>query len=299
MLGTDYPYSEFLPRHGSVIQVDERADVLGRRTPTVLGVVGSVRPTLRMLLAAIAPKDDRAFFERVSRERRRWDAMIDRQADPRRSRERIHPQTVARAASDAADPDAVFLIDTGLNTLWSGNWLRQTGSQRILGSFNNCGVGTALGQANGIQALDRSRQVIALTGDGGFNMLMGEFLTAVQHRLPVKVIVYNNASLGLINLEAESVGLPPFRQALESPNPDFVAFAKACGGHGFRAQRPGELRAAITEALADYGPAIADCVVAADEMPNVPPSDAAVHQTCFACHAPAKAHDYVFTRYAP
>src|SRR5580658_10160754 len=98
-------------------------------------------------------------------------------------------QAVARTVSDLAKPDAVFVLDTGLNTLWSANWIRQSGSQRIIGSFNNGAVGTALGQANGIQALDRSRQVIALCGDGGFNMLIGEFMTAVHHRLPVKVVI--------------------------------------------------------------------------------------------------------------
>jgi pyruvate dehydrogenase (quinone) len=270
MLGTDYPYSEFLPHKGSVIQVDERAGVLGRRAPTAFGVVGSVRPTVKLLLDQVSAKSGREFFERVTGERRKWDAMLDKQADLKRSRDRIHPQAVARAVSDAAKRDAVFLIDTGLNTLWSGNWIRQTGSQRILGSFNNCGVGTALGQANGIQALDRSRQVIALCGDGGFNMLMCEFLTAVHHKLPVKVIVYNNSGLGLIFLEAEGVGLPAFREAIEFPNPDFVALARACGGHGFKARHPGELHSAIAEAFAVDGPAIVDCVVAADELPNIP-----------------------------
>jgi pyruvate dehydrogenase (quinone) len=270
MLGTDYPYSEFLPHKGSVIQVDERAGALGRRAPTALGVIGSVLPTVKLLLEEVAAKSDSKFFERVTSERRKWDGMLDRQADLERSRDRIHPQAVARAVGDIAKRDAVFLIDTGLNTLWSGNWIRQSGSQRILGSFNNCGVGTALGQANGIQVLDRSRQVIALCGDGGFNMLMCEFLTAVHHKLPVKVVVYNNSSLGLIVLEAEGVGLPPFREAIEFPNPDFATFARACGGHGFKATRPNELRGAIAEAFAVDGPAIIDCVVAADEMPNVP-----------------------------
>ncbi len=134
------------------------------------------------------------------------------------------------------------MFDTGLNTLWSANWIRQSGTQRIIGSFNNAAVGTALGQANGIQALDRSKQVIVLTGDGGFNMLMGEFMTAVQHKLPVKVIVYNNSALGLITLEAESVGLAPFREAIEFPNPDFAALARACGGQGFTAKQPSELK---------------------------------------------------------
>jgi pyruvate dehydrogenase (quinone) len=270
MLGTDYPYSEFLPHKGSVIQVDERAGALGRRAQTAFGVVGSVRPTVKLLLDEVAAKSDGKFFEHVASGRRKWDAMLDKQADPKRSRDRIHPQAVARAVSDAAKRDAVFLIDTGLNTLWSGNWIRQSGSQRILGSFNNCGVGTALGQANGIQVLDRSRQVIALCGDGGFNMLMCEFLTAVHHKLPVKVVVYNNSSLGLIFLEAEGVGLPAFREAIEFPNPDFAALARACGGHGFKAMHPDELRGAIAEAFAVDGPAIVDCVVAADELPNIP-----------------------------
>ena len=174
--------------------------------------------------------------------------------------------------SDLAKRDAVFVVDTGLNTLWSGNWIRESAEQRIIGSFNNGAVGTALGQANGIQALDRSRQVIALCGDGGFNMLMCEFLTAVHHNLPVKAVVYNNSSLGLIRLEAESMGLPAWK-AMDFPNPDYVALARACGAVGFKAEKPGELRDAIDQALKVEGPAIVDCVVSANELPNVPHID--------------------------
>jgi pyruvate dehydrogenase (quinone) len=270
MVGTDYPYSNFLPTKVEVIQIDERPQVLGRRAPTALGVTGSARPTLKLLLERVSGKTDTRFFDKVNHDRRKWDEMLDKQSDLRRSKDLIHPQAVARAASDAARRDAIFVLDTGLNTLWSANWIRQTGSQRIIGSFNNAAVGTALGQANGVQALDRSRQVIVLTGDGGFNMLMGEFMTAVHHRLPLKVVIYNNSALGLITLEAESVGLVPFREAIEFPNPDFAALARACGGHGFTARRPPELKAALSEALAVDGPAIVDAVVATDEMPNMP-----------------------------
>ena len=270
MVGTDYPYSNFLPAKGNVIQIDERPQVLGRRAPTMLGVAGSARPTLKLLLDKVAAKTDTKFWDKVTRERHKWDEMLTKQGDPARSKDRIHPQAVARMVGDLARPDATFVLDTGLNTLWSANWIRQTGSQRIIGSFNNAAVGTALGQANGVQALDRSRQVIALTGDGGFNMLMGEFMTAVHHRLPVKVIIYNNSALGLITLEAESVGIVPFREAIEFPNPDFAALARACGGHGFTARKPGDLKAAIRDALAADGPAIVDAVVVADEMPNMP-----------------------------
>jgi thiamine pyrophosphate-dependent acetolactate synthase large subunit-like protein len=270
MVGTDYPYSNFLPTKSTVIQIDERSQVLGRRAPTALGVIGSARPTLKLLLERVAAKSDGKFFDKVTEARRKWDEMLDKQSDLKRSPDRIHPQAVARTVSDAVRNDAIFVLDTGLNTLWSANWIRQSGSQHIVGSFNNAAVGTALGQANGIQALDRSRQVIALVGDGGFNMLMGEFMTAVHHALPVKVVIYDNSALGLITLEAESVGLVPFREAIEFPNPDFAALARACGGHGFTARKPGDLKAALREALAVDGPAIVDAVVAADEMPNMP-----------------------------
>jgi len=270
MVGTDYPYSDFLPRTGTVIQIDERPQVLGRRAPTVLGVVGSARPTLKLLLDQVASKNDTRFWDTVTQERRKWDVMLDRQADPARHADRIHPQAVARTVSDLAKPDAVFVFDTGLNTLWSANWIRQSGSQRIIGSFNNAAVGTALGQANGIQVLNRSREVIALCGDGGFNMLMCEFMTAVHHKLPVKVVIFNNSGFGLITLEAESVGLPAYRQGIEFPNPDFAALARACGGHGFAARRPNELREAFAAAFAADGPTIIDARVDSSELPNLP-----------------------------
>jgi pyruvate dehydrogenase (quinone) len=276
MIGTKAVYNAviFLPSKGpDVIQIDERGKVLGRRAPTALGIVGSARPALSSVLSRVAAKNNRSFLDQVSKERRKWDEMLDEQADLERTPDRIHPQAVARAVSDLAKHDAVFILDTGLNTLWSANWIRQNGTQRIIGSFNNAAVGTALGQANGVQALDRSRQIVALCGDGGFNMLMCEFLTAVHHKLPVKAVIYNNSAFGLIPLEAEVEGMPSFREAIEFPNPDFVALARACGGHGFKAARPGELRAAISDAFTVDGPAIVDAVVVANELPNLPHLD--------------------------
>jgi thiamine pyrophosphate-dependent acetolactate synthase large subunit-like protein len=270
MAGTDYPFADYLPGHGNVIQIDQRAEALGRRTPTAHGILGSVRPALAAILERVARKEDSGFFERVCEERAKWDEMLTRQSDVGRSPGRLHPQAVARTAGDLARDDAIFVFDTGLNTLWSANWVRQNGRQRIVGSFNNAAVGTALGLANGVQALDRSKQVVVLTGDGGFNMLMAEFLTAVHHELPLKVVVYNNSALGLITLEAESVGIAPFREAIEYPNPDYAAFARACGGKGFTIQNPEELGPALRKAFATDGPVIVDAIVAADEIPNLP-----------------------------
>ena len=255
MLRTDYPYSEFLPCECVVIQLDVRARIIGRRTPTELGVVGSVRPTVKLLLDQVKPKGDSGFFDRVAAERRTWDEMQDKQADPARSKDRIHPQAVARMVSDLAKPDAEFVIETGLNTLWSGNWIRQSGQQRIIGSFNNGAVGAALGQANGIQALDRPRQVIALCGDGGFNMLMCEFLTATQHKLPVKAAVDNNSSLGLIRLEAEFDGVASRESHGLRHSGSCCPGARLRRG-GFKAEKPGELREAIEQALKAEGPAM-------------------------------------------
>jgi thiamine pyrophosphate-dependent acetolactate synthase large subunit-like protein len=273
MAGTDYPYADYLPTDGSVIQIDHRPEVLGRRTPTALGLLGSVRPTLKAILERVPEKRDTGFFDKVARGRAHWNEMLDKQADVARSKDRIHPQAVARTVSDLADNDAVFVLDTGLNTLWSANWIRQRGGQRIVGSFNNAAVGTALGHGNGIQMLDRSRQVIVLIGDGGFNMLMSEFLTAVHHKLPVKVVVYNNSSLGLITLEAESIGIAAFHDAIDYPNPDYATFARACGGTGFAVRDPARLESTLREAFATDGPVIVDAVVAADEVPNLPHLD--------------------------
>jgi thiamine pyrophosphate-dependent acetolactate synthase large subunit-like protein len=270
MIGTDYPYSEFLPTQCKVIQIDERARILGRRLPLTLGILGSAKPTINALLQLTATKSNRSFFESVAKERKKWDEMLDKQANLARSKNVIHPQALARWVGDLADDNAVFVLDTGLNTLWSGNWLRQRGTQRIIGSFNNAAVGTALGQANGIQTQDHTRQVIALTGDGGFNMLMGEFMTAVQHQLPIKVVVYNNSSFGLIRLEAESQGIPAYAPGIDFPNPDLAAFAMACGAKGFNVKEPSELESAIREALATPGPAIINAIVAANEVPNLP-----------------------------
>jgi len=269
MLGTDYPYSDFLPKKGHVIQIDERAFALGRRTPIALGVVGSVRPALRMILEKLPQRTDRAFFDKVSADRAEWDRMLDEKADPARSTDIIHPQAVARLVSDHARDDAVFVTDTGEVTLWAANWTRQRGAQRHCGSFNNAAVGTGLGIANGIQALDRNRQVILHVGDGGFTMLLGEFMTAVEHKLPLKVVVYDNAGWGLVHLEMEGAGNPATKGAT-FPNPDFAAFARACGAQGFAARDPRTLHATVREFLAASGPAVLHAFVDPAEIPIMP-----------------------------
>jgi pyruvate dehydrogenase (quinone) len=269
MLGTDYPYSEFLPKGGKVIQVDERAFALGRRTPIALGVVGSVRPALQMLLGKLEARSDRAFLDKVTKARGDWDKMLDEKADPARAGEHIHPQAVARRLSDHAQDDAIFVTDTGEVTLWAINWLRQTGRQRLTGSHNNAAVGTGLGIANGAQILNRSRQVILQVGDGGFTMLAGEFMTAVEHKLPIKVVVYDNSGWGLVHFEMEGAGLPAAK-GTGFPNMDFAAYARACGAQGFTARDPAALDQTVRDFLAAPGPAILHALVDPAEIPSMP-----------------------------
>jgi pyruvate dehydrogenase (quinone) len=275
MIGSDYPYTEFLPKKAQVIQIDERASAIGRRLPVAQAIVGSTQASIAGLLDKVNAKDDDRFLRASQKDWNSWIGMLDKKGDPARSKDRIHPQALARMVSDLAAEDAVFCVDTGEVTLWSGNWLRPRGAQRITGSFNNAAVGTALGMANGIQALDKNRQVIALCGDGGFTMLMQEFVTSVQHGLALKVFVFNNSGWGLVHLEMEEAGLPVFSEGATFKNPDFAMFAQACGGRGFRVTRPQALAETIRVALATPGPVIVDVVVDPAEIPSMPHVDLA------------------------
>jgi pyruvate dehydrogenase (quinone) len=270
MIGSDYPYSEFLPHKIKVIQIDERAHVIGRRLPVAQAVVGSSRPSVLGLLNRVASKPETRFLRQAQSEWKSWTDMLDKKSDPARSADRIHPQALARAVSDFAADDAVFCVDTGEVTLWTANWLRPRGRQQITGSFNNAAVGVALGMANGIQALDSARQVIVMCGDGGFAMLMQEFVTSAQHGLPIKVFIFNNSGWGLVHLEMEEAGLPVFSEGATFKNPDFAMFAEACGAHGIRVTQPSLLRETVAQALARRGPVIVDVAVDPKELPPMP-----------------------------
>lgn len=270
MVGSDYPYSEFLPQKAEVIQVDERAEAIGRRLPVSQAVVGSSRPSVAGLIPRVKARTSDRWLRGCQNEWASWRRMLDEKADPERSKRRIHPQALARAVSDFATDTAIFCVDTGEVTLWSANWMRPRAGQRVIGSFNNAAVGTALGMANGVQALDRTRQVIVLCGDGGFAMLMQEFITAVQHDLPIKVFVFNNAGWGLVHVEMEASGMPAFEAGVGLKNPDFAMVARACGAQGYRVAQPAELRDTIARALRDTGPVVVDVSVDPAEIPAMP-----------------------------
>jgi thiamine pyrophosphate-dependent acetolactate synthase large subunit-like protein len=269
MLGSDYPYSEYLPQNGKVIQIDTRPEVLGRRTSVQLGIVGAINPTIAQLLEQLPQREDHDFLQQVTEARKKWDEMLDKKAILKESQEHINPQALARGISSHALSDAIIVVDTGIVTLWCGNWLQQSGQQRILASFNNAAVGTSLGQANGVQALDRSKQVIVAVGDGGFTMLLGEFMTSVEHHLPVKVIVFNNQEWGLVHLEMEVAGLPA-HEGSKFPNMDFAAFANACGVSGFTVRKSADLESGLQQLFAATGPAVLNVFIDPAELPSMP-----------------------------
>jgi pyruvate dehydrogenase (quinone) len=180
----------------------------------------------------------------------------------------IHPQYLARIISQHASEDAVFTFDVGTPTIWAARYLKMNGKRRMIGSLAHGSMANALPQAIGAQAAFPQRQVISLSGDGGFAMLMGDFLTLSQQKLPVKVIIFNNSTLGFVALEMKASGFLESGTCLRNPN--FAAVAKACGIHGVRVEDPGDLEAAVTDVLAHDGPALLDVVTNTEEL-AIPP----------------------------
>ncbi|MFF5406647.1 pyruvate dehydrogenase [Streptomyces misionensis] len=259
LLGTDFPYTDFLPRHVRTVQVDIQPERLGRRTQLDFAVWGDVRETLRCLTPAVREKPSRRFLDRMLRRHvRELEGTVGAYTHDVGGHTPIHPEYVASVLDEEAAADAVFTVDTGMCCVWAARYLTPNGRRRVLGSFVHGSMANALPQAIGAQFLDRSRQVVSLSGDGGFSMLMGDFLTLVQYGLPVKVVVFNNSSLGMVDLEMMVDGLPPHGTGY--PHTDFAAIATAAGARGIRVEKPAQVREALREAFAHDGPALVDVV---------------------------------------
>lgn len=283
LLGTDFPYSAFLPDDVKIVQVDIRPEHLGRRTKLDLAVWGDVRETLRALNTRVKAKTDRRFLDRMLK--KHADALEGAvQAYTRKVEKRtpIHPEYVAAVLDELADEDAVFTVDTGMCNVWAARYLSPNGKRRIIGSFSHGSMANALPQAIGAQFTDRGRQVVSMSGDGGFSMLMGDFLTLVQYDLPVKVVLFNNSSLGMVELEMLVSGLPSY--GTTNKNPDFAAIARAAGAYGVRVEKPKQLTAALRDAFKHKGPALVDVVTDPNAL-SIPPKISAEMVTGFALSA--------------
>ena len=271
MLGTDFPYRQFYPEEKSarIVQIDIRPEQLGRRTGIDLGVVGDVRATLKALLPLIEPNGDSTHLLRAQRHYAKARQELDQLASATRGKSLIHPQQVAKEISKRAAADAIFTCDVGLPTVWAARYLAMNGRRRLLGSFWHGSMANAMAQAIGAQKAFPGRQVVSLSGDGGFTMLMGDFISLMQLNLPVKVVVFNNGSLGFVELEQKSTGFLDYGTDLANPN--FAAMAQAMGIRAIRLATPGEVEDGIADALAHNGPVLVDAVVNRSEL-AMPPS---------------------------
>ncbi|WP_030574539.1 pyruvate dehydrogenase [Streptomyces aureocirculatus] len=283
MLGTDFPYNAFLPDDVKIAQVDVRPENLGRRSRLDLAVWGDVRETLRCLTPRVAPKRNRKFLDKMLKKHadalegvvKAYTRKVDKHVP-------IHPEYVASVLDDLAADDAVFTVDTGMCNVWAARYLSPNGKRRIIGSFSHGSMANALPQAIGAQFTDRERQVVSMSGDGGFTMLMGDFLTLVQYDLPVKVVLFNNSSLGMVELEMLVAGLPSYGTG--NHNPDFAAVARAAGAYGVRVEKPKQLAGALKDAFAHKGPALVDIVTDPNAL-SIPPKISSDMVTGFALSA--------------
>ncbi len=267
MLGTDFPYRQFYPQDARIAQIDLRPEAIGRRAPIELGLVGDVKHTVSALLPKLSRdrREDHLRAALTHYEASR--AALDRQATGKAGG-RLHPQHVVNELSRQAAGDAIFTADVGLPTVWSARHLAMNGHRRLIGSFWHGSMANAMPQAIGAQAAFPERQVISLSGDGGFTMLMGDLLTLKQLNLPVKVLIFNNGSLGFIELEQKSSGYLEFGTTLD--NPDFAALAQAVGIKGIPIADPAALEQGIAEALAHDGPVVIDAQVERMELAMPP-----------------------------
>nr|WP_313418556.1 ubiquinone-dependent pyruvate dehydrogenase [Brevundimonas diminuta] len=264
MLGTDFPYRHFYPGKARIVQIDRDPSALGRRAQLSLGIVGDVGETIAALLPRLKPGRDRAFLDAARAHYAKARAGLDELAQPSKPGQPIHPQYLARLVSETASDDAIFTADVGTPTVWAARYLVMNGKRRLIGSFNHGSMANALVQAMGAQAAQPGRQVVSLSGDGGFAMMMGDFLSLTQLKLPVKVVIVNNGSLGFVAMEMKAGGYLDTGTDLENPN--FAAMAEAIGIKAFRVENADDLPAALAAAFSHPGPALLDVVTAKQEL---------------------------------
>jgi pyruvate dehydrogenase (quinone) len=269
MIGTDFPYQQFFPKNATIVQIDLRGEQLGRRTKVDFGFVGDTKTTLRGLLPKLEQNQDDHHLNESLEHYRKTRNGLDELATGDSGKKPIHPQYVARVLDQLAAEDAIFTCDVGTPTIWAARYLTMNGKRRLLGSFTHGSMANALPQAIGAQASYPGRQVITMSGDGGFAMLMGDVLTLRQHKLPIKIIVFKNDSLAFVELELKAAGV--LGSGTDLHNPDFKKIAEGAGLIGLTAETPDQVAPMIAQALKHDGPALVEVLVSRQEL-SMPPT---------------------------
>jgi pyruvate dehydrogenase (quinone) len=262
LLGTDFPFTEFLPT-GNVkkVQVDTNPKHLGRRTALDLALVGDVQATIAAVLPKVREKNDTSFLEKHLAETRQFDELLSHYITKGPGIKPIRPEYLAATLSELASDDAMFFADTGTACMWMARHIKGGANRRLFGSFSWASMANAAPNAFGAQLAFPGRQTIALCGDGGFTMLgLGDLCTLVERKARVVLIILNNESLDFVRIEQQEAGFVPF--GVDFKNPNFARVAEAFGAKGIRLEEPGDVKEALTEALAHKdGPVVVDAVV--------------------------------------
>ena len=262
MLGTDFPFTEFLPgRDVKKVQIDKNPTHIGRRATVDLGLVGDIKATIGALLPRVREKTDRRFIDKHLAETHSFHELLQHYVEKGPRITPIRPEFLAATLDELADDNAKFFADTGTACMWLARHVNGGAHRRLFGSFSWASMANAAPNAFGAQLAYPGRQTIALCGDGGFSMLgLGDLLTQVQRKAPIVQIVLNNESLDFVNIEMQEAGMVPF--GVDFKNPNFARVAEAMGAKGIRIEQPGDVREALAEALAHRGgPVVVDAVV--------------------------------------
>lgn len=254
LLGTDFPYTPFMPAHNKIVQIDIKPENLGRRAKLFLGLCGDVKDTLQALLPLVEDKEDITFLNKQLKFYKEVKKNLSYYVNDRGELNAIHPEYVASVVNELADKDTIFTVDTGMCCVWAARYIDGTGERKMLGSFNHGSMANAMPQAIGAALACPDKQVIAFCGDGGLSMMMGDLMTIVQYNLPVKIILFNNRSLGMVKLEMEVAGIPDVET--DMLNPDFTKLAEAMGMYGITVNDPAGVRSALEKAFEQSGPAL-------------------------------------------
>jgi pyruvate dehydrogenase (quinone) len=254
LLGTDFPYTPFMPVQNKIVQIDIKPENLGRRAKLDLGLCGDIKDSLQALLPLVEMKEDATFLDlQLKFYKEVKENLLIYVKDPGKP-DAIHPEFVVSIINELAAKDTIFTVDTGMCCVWAARYIGGTGDRKMLGSFNHGSMANAMPQAIGAALACPGKQVIAFCGDGGLSMMMGDMMTIVQYKLPIKIIVFNNRSLGMVKLEMEVAGIPDLET--EMMNPDFTKIAEAMGMPGITIYDPDEVKPGLEKAFLQEGPVL-------------------------------------------
>lgn len=270
MLGTDFPYINFLPHKTKTIQVDIRQENIGNRTAVDLGVWSDISSFLDLLFPKIEEKENSEFLDKLLSSFKGWKENMEQEASTENEKLPLQPQIFAGLINKHASNNAIFTVETGTSAIWAAHHISFHSQRRLIGSFNHGSMAVGLPAAIGSQFANPDKEVWCLSGDGAFNMAMQDFITAVKYKLPLKVIIFNNSELSFVKLEMEQVGLAPSLKALKEDNVNFAEYAKLCGGDGLRIEQVADIEDAILQAKNSNKAFIIDAVVSSGAL-SLPP----------------------------